>query len=51
MNTTLWISQAVLALAFLLAGFMMVFQPIERLKKRDALGDALLLYMLCGSWA
>jgi uncharacterized membrane protein YphA (DoxX/SURF4 family) len=33
MNTTLWIVQAILALAFLVAGFMMVLQPIERLKQ------------------
>jgi uncharacterized membrane protein YphA (DoxX/SURF4 family) len=34
MDTTLWIVQVLLALAFLVAGFMMVGQPIERLKKR-----------------
>lgn len=34
MDTTLWIVQVLLALAFLVAGFMMALQPIERLKKR-----------------
>jgi len=33
MNIVLWIVQALVALAFVLAGFMTASQPIERLKK------------------
>lgn len=34
MNIALWIVQILLALAFLMAGFMKVSQPIEKLQKR-----------------
>ena len=33
MNIVLWIVQGLLALAFLLAGFMKTFRPVETLKK------------------
>lgn len=33
MNIVLWIVQGLLALAFLMAGFMKTFRPIETLKK------------------
>ena len=33
MNRTLWVVQTVVALAFLVAGLMMMLQPIERLKQ------------------
>ena len=36
MNIVLWIVQGLLALAFLLAGFMKAFRPIETLKKNMA---------------
>lgn len=36
MNIVLWIVQGVLALLFLLAGFMKTFMPLERLKKNLA---------------
>lgn len=34
MDRTLWIVQTIVALAFLVAGFIMILQPIERLKHR-----------------
>ncbi len=36
MNIVLWIAQGLLALAFLLAGFMKAFQPLATLKKNMA---------------
>jgi len=36
MNIVLWIVQGLLALAFLLAGFMKTFMPVETLKKNMA---------------
>ena len=36
MNIVLWIVQGLLALAFLLAGFMKTFRPVETLKKNMA---------------
>ena len=36
MNIALWIVQGLLALAFLMAGFMKAFRPIEALKKNMA---------------
>ena len=34
MNITLWVLQALLALVFLMAGFMKTFQPLDTLAKR-----------------
>ena len=36
MNIVLWVVQGLLALAFLLAGFMKTFMPVETLKKNMA---------------